>query len=43
MLGQSEAVRRSTSVVVLATVVSARALPLLRRDVPPTRGSTNLR
>ncbi|MBO1765536.1 Lrp/AsnC family transcriptional regulator [Allobranchiibius sp. GilTou38] len=43
VLGQSEAVRRSTSVVVLATVVSARALPLLRRDVPPTRASTNLR
>ena len=37
VLGQSEAVRRSTSVVVLATVVSARALPLLRRDVPTTR------
>ncbi|UIJ35404.1 Lrp/AsnC family transcriptional regulator [Allobranchiibius sp. GilTou73] len=43
VLGQSEAVRRSTSVVVLATVVSARALPLLRRDVPPTRTSTSLR
>ncbi len=36
VLGQSETVRRSTSVVVLSTVVPARTLPLLRRDVPRT-------
>lgn len=33
VLDQSEAVSRSTSVIILSTVVSPRVLPLLRRDV----------
>lgn len=34
ILDQSEAVSRSTSVIILSTVVRPRVLPLLRRDVP---------
>lgn len=34
VLDQSEAVSRSTSVIILSTVVRPRVLPLLRRDVP---------
>lgn len=34
VLDQSEAISRSTSVIILSTVVRPRVLPLLRRDVP---------
>ncbi|MDQ2851223.1 MAG: Lrp/AsnC family transcriptional regulator [Actinomycetota bacterium] len=34
ILDQSEAISRSTSVIILSTVVRPRVLPLLRRDVP---------
>lgn len=39
VLDQSEAVSRSTSVIILSTVVRPRVLPLLHRDVPSGRNS----